>query len=202
MGRSGYLVNNLSGELAYKSFCPSPLPPSPPIEVDEEMQELLVSTHKSVVKLNTMAENIPDMDLFIGMYVRKEALLSSQIEGTQTTMEDIFDPYMAQNANQDVKEVIRYIQASDFAYSRVKELPLSLRLFREFHQALLNSGRGEEKNPGEFRNSQNWIGPKGNNLKTAIYIPPNVQDMKESLKQWEEYIHSEEDQGNSIYFFS
>ena len=187
MKRSGEYVSNLSGEAAYKSFRPSPLPPE--IEMDAEMIELLTSATKSLSALDTMSTYIPNMNLFVSMYVRKEALLSSQIEGTQATLEDVLDPMVEKNANQNVADVINYIKATEYALERIKTLPLCSRLIKETHEVLLGGVRGEEKNPGEFRISQNWIGAQGSSLKNARYIPPNVEDMTEAISDLEKYIN-------------
>lgn len=190
MKRSGEYVSNLSGEAAYKSFRPSPLPPE--IEMDAEMIELLTSATKSLSALDTMSTYIPNMNLFVSMYVRKEALLSSQIEGTQATLEDVLDPMVEKNANQNVADVINYIKATEYALERIKTLPLCSRLIKETHEVLLGGVRGEEKNPGEFRISQNWIGVQGSSLKNARYIPPNVEDMTEAISDLEKYINSDD----------
>jgi len=190
MKRSGEYVSNLSGEAAYKSFRPSPLPPE--IEMDAEMIELLTSATKSLSVLDTMSTYIPNMNLFVSMYVRKEALLSSQIEGTQATLEDVLDPMVEKNANQNVADVINYIKATEYALERIKTLPLCSRLTKETHEVLLGGVRGEEKNPGEFRISQNWIGAQGSSLKNARYIPPNVEDMTVAISDLEKYINSDD----------
>ena len=109
------------------------------------------------------------MGLFISMYVRKEALLSSQIEGTQCTLEDILNPLIDGNTNRDVSDVVNYIRATEFALERLKTLPLCNRLIKETHAVLWESVRGQEKNPGEFRYSQNWIGGQGSTLRNARY---------------------------------
>ena len=190
MKRSGEYVSNLSGDAAYKSFRPSPLPPE--IEMDAEMIELLTSATKSLSALDTMSTYIPNMNLFVSMYVRKEALLSSQIEGTQATLEDVLDPMVEKNANQNVADVINYIKATEYALERIKTLPLCSRLIKETHEVLLGGVRGEEKNPGQFRISQNWIGAQGSSLKNARYIPPNVEDMTEAISDLEKYINSDD----------
>lgn len=134
--------------------------------------------------------------MFISMYVRKEALLSSQLEGTQATLEDVLDPSNEKNANQDVSDVIRYIEATEFALAKMRKLPLCNRLLKETHKVLMSGVRGQEKNPGEFRRSQNWIGAAGSTLKTARYIPPNPDDMKNAMTELENYINS--DDGNDV----
>lgn len=134
--------------------------------------------------------------MFISMYVRKEALLSSQLEGTQATLEDVLDPSNEKNANQDVSDVIRYIEATEFALAKMRKLPLCNRLLKETHKVLMSGVRGQEKNPGEFRRSQNWIGAAGSTLKTARYIPPNPDDMENAMTELENYINS--DDGNDV----
>ena len=190
MSRAGEYISNLSGEAAYQSFRPSPLPPE--IEMDAEMISLLTAATKSLATLSTMSTYIPNINLFVSMYVRKEALLSSQIEGTQATLEDVLDPMVDKNANQNVADVINYIKATEYALERVKELPLCSRLIREIHAVLPGGARGEAKNPGEFRQSQNWIGTQGSSLQTARYIPPNVEDMQVAVSELEKYINSDD----------
>ncbi|MBO4440236.1 MAG: Fic family protein [Spirochaetaceae bacterium] len=188
--RSGSFVQNLSGELAYYSFRPSPLPPEPALEIDSNMLSLLIEANRKVAYLDAVSEKIPNQNLFLSMYVRKEALVSSQIEGTQCTLDDVLDPNASENANIDVGDVINYIKASDFAISRLNELPLCMRLLKETHAELIKDVRGSDKTPGEFRTSQNWIGGQGSTLKNARYIPPCVADMKEALDSLEKYINS------------
>ena len=190
--RSGYLKTNMSGELSYQSFVPSPLPPTPPIEVNEEMVELLIKANSQVAVLEGVATRIPNVALFISMYVRKEALMSSQIEGTQATLEDVLDPMIEVNINRNVADVINYIKATEFAINRLKEFPLCNRLLRETHAVLMEGVRGQERNPGEFRHSQNWIGGQGSTLKNARYIPPSPEDMKEAMSELEKYINSDD----------
>lgn len=191
--RAGTLQTNLSGEMAYQSFAPSPLPPIPPLEFDEALIKLLVKANKQVALLDGLASRIPNINLFIAMYVRKEALMSSQIEGTQATLEDVLDPLVNENTNRDVAEVINYINATEYATKRLSELPLCNRLIKETHAVLMEGTRGQEKNPGEFRHSQNWIGAQGSTLKTARYIPPNPEDMAEALSDLEKYLNGNDD---------
>ena len=189
MKRSGKYIENLTGEALYKSFKPSPLPPLPPLEIDENLIKLLVEANRQLAQLDTALQLIPNIELFVSMYVRKEALMSSQIEGTQCTLEDILDPQLDVNANADVGEVINYIKAAHFALERLKTLPICNRLLRETHAVLMEGVRGQEKSPGEFRRSQNWIGPSGSTLKNARYIPPNVEDMENAMSDLEKYIN-------------
>ncbi len=190
--RAGKTVQNLSGVMAYASFYPQPLPPEPGIEIDEEMRQLLIEAHKKLSLLNGLADRIPDKDLFVSMYVRKEALVSSQIEGTQCTLEDVLDPELDENANADVSDVVNYVRAINYAIQRLDALPLCNRLIRETHAVLMNSVRGGDKTPGEFRVSQNWIGGLGSTLKNARYIPPNPLDMADCLSDFERFMNDDD----------
>lgn len=190
MKRSGEYTNNLSGEAMYKSFRPAPLPPE--IKTDSEMVSLLTGATKALATLDTLSSYIPNMNLFVSMYVRKEALLSSQIEGTQATLEDVLDPLIEKNANQNVADVVNYIKATEFALERMNTLPLCNRLIKETHAVLMSGVRGQEKSPGEFRTSQNWIGASGSSLKNARYIPPNPNDMINAMSDLEKYINSDD----------
>lgn len=191
MQKAGEYITNLSGEAEYKSFRPAPLPVE--INMDAEMISLLTEATKALATLDTLSSYIPNMNLFVSMYVRKEALLSSQIEGTQATLEDVLDPLIEKNANQNVADVINYIKATEFALERLNSLPLCNRLIKETHDVLMQNVRGQEKNPGEFRYSQNWIGSAGSTLKNARYIPPNPEDMKQAMSDLEKYINSDDE---------
>lgn len=191
--RAGTYKNNLSGEMAYKSFMPSVLPPNPPIELDKDIIDLLVKANKQLALLEGISNRIPNIHLFISMYVRKEALMSSQIEGTQATLEDVLDPCLEENTNRPVGDVVNYIKATDYAIKRLKELPLCNRLIKEAHEVLLSGVRGQNKSPGEFRHSQNWIGAAGCNLQNARYIPPSVKDMIQAMSDLEKYINGDDD---------
>lgn len=191
--RAGFYRKNLTGDLAYNSFVPSSLPPNPDIEIDDEMISLLTKANVNIATLETISNKIPNNFLFIAMYVRKEALLSSQIEGTQATLEDILDPMLDTNTNQDVEDVVNYINAANFAIEMLKKLPLCNRLIRETHRVLMQGVRGQDKNPGEFRTSQNWIGGYGSTLKNAKYIPPCPQDMINAMSDLEKYINADSD---------
>ena len=190
MQRSGEYISNLSGEAMYQSFRPTPLPPV--IDMDNEMVSLLTGATKALATLDAISSYIPNMNLFVSMYVRKEALLSSQIEGTQATLEDVLDPLVEKNANQNVAEVVNYIKATEFAMERMNSLPLCNRLIKETHEVLMSGVRGQEKNPGEFRTSQNRIGATGSSLKNARYIPPNPEDMINAMSDLEKYINSDD----------
>ena len=156
------------------------------------MVSQLTSATKALATLDTLSSYIPNMNLFVSMYVRKEALLSSQIEGTQATLEDVLDPLIEKNANQNVADVVNYIKAAEFALERMNTLPLCNRLIKETHAVLMSGVRGQEKNPGEFRTSQNWIGAAGSSLKNARYIPPNPEDMTDAMSDLEKYINSDD----------
>lgn len=191
MNRAGELVNNLSGDAAYKSFKPAALPPE--LNIDSDMVKKLVEANRDLVRLDTAAKLIPNAELFISMYVRKEALISSQIEGTQCTLDDVLDPELESNANLDVADVVNYVKACSYAIERLEKLPLCCRLLREIHEQLLSGVRGQEKNPGEFRKSQNWIGAANCSLKEARYIPPNVEDMNQAMDELERYMNEGDD---------
>ena len=190
--RAGYYRTNLTGEAAYQSFVPSPLPPEPFIEPDQDMIRLLINANTQIATLNEIAKHIPNMNLFVSMYVRKEALMSSQIEGAQATLEDVFDPMLDTNRNRDVADVVNYIKATEYAIRRLETLPLCNRLLRETHAILMENVRGQEQNPGEFRHSQNWIGGQGSTLKTARYIPPALEDMNTAISDLEKYMNEDD----------
>ena len=190
--RAGCFVTNLSGEMAYQSFRPNPLPPEPPIEMSNELSAQLVDANRRLATLDGLSSRIPNMDLFVSMYVRKEALLSSQIEGTQCTLDDILSPFAEENTNLNVSDVVNYIRAEEFAIDRLQTLPLCNRLIKETHAILMEGVRGQEKNPGEFRYSQNWIGGQGSTLRNARYIPPNPEDMVNAMSDLEKYMNGED----------
>lgn len=189
MNRAGQYMTALGGVVSYKAYRPNPLPPFPKIEMDTEMVMLLSKAHNYLGKLDMMSELIPDMNMFLSAYVRKEALLSSQIEGTQATLEDVLNPNVNIAVNLEVNDVINYVNALNFAIEKMKELPVCNRLLCETHRVLMQGVRGQEKNPGEFRHSQNWIGASNSNLKTARYIPPTVEDMQTAMSDLEKFIN-------------
>lgn len=191
--RAGHYKSNLSGEMAYKSFMPNPLPPDPPIELTEDIVSLLVKANSQLAVLESVATRIPNVELFVSMYVRKEALMSSQIEGTQATLEDVLNPMLDANTNRNVADVVNYIKATEFAIKRLQTLPLCNRLIKETHAILMEGVRGQEKNPGEFRHSQNWIGGQGSTIKNARYIPPSPYDMSDAMSDLEKYINADDE---------
>ena len=190
--RAGAFVSNLTGEMAYQSFRPAPLPPNPPIALSGELVAKLVDANKKLAALDGLSARIPNMDLFVSMYVRKEALLSSQIEGTQCTLDDILNPLIEENANRNVSDVVNYIKATEFALNRLHSLPLCNRLIKETHAVLMEGVRGQEKSPGEFRYSQNWIGGQGSTIQNARYIPPNPEDMQTAMSDLEKYMNGDD----------
>jgi hypothetical protein len=167
--RAGRYVTQVEG---YRAFVPAPLPPRPPLDFDSDLVAQVVAATDAVGRLDGVTQTLPDADLFVAMYVRQEAVLSSQIEGTQSTLDDVLafelDPGR-RGLPADVTEVVNYIRAMNHGLARLQTLPLSLRLLREIHRELLSSGRGAEKTPGEFRRTQNWIGPEGATLTPGPY---------------------------------
>jgi Fic family protein len=178
----------------YRAFIPASLPPDPPIQIDLEMIELLSEADRNLGRLDGMTLTLPNPDMFVFMYVRKEAVLSSQIEGTQASLLEVLefesDMHAAKNPA-DIEEVVNYVAAMNTGLDRVKELPLSLRLIREIHERLMQGVRGEQKHPGEFRTSQNWIGSPGCTLAQATYVPPPPFEMTSALGDWEKFLHND-----------
>jgi Fic family protein len=189
LNRAGVFVTVLGQD--YKAFEPTKLPPTR-LEIDDEMAEMLGEASRGLGKLEMFASKIPDMNLFLSAYVRKEALMSSQIEGTQSSLIDILDPEIDANKNADVEEVVNYTKALNYAWERMNGFPLCNPLLKEIHRFLLQGVRGQEKEPGEFRRSQNWIGAKGLNLQDAKFIPPTVPHMNEAMSDLEKFINGGE----------
>lgn len=188
MKRSGQYISQLSG---YKAFIPSSLPPKPSIKIDESMNQLLSEANIALGRLDTMGYLIPNIDYVIAMYVRKEALLSSQIEGTQASLDDIFEyeSHIPVKNTLDVEEVVNYIKALNHGLKRLEEFPMSIRLIKEIHTILLSQTRGMDKTPGEFKRSQNWIGPSGCTLKNASFVPPPPAETLDAMSELELYLH-------------
>lgn len=190
--RAGRYIQQPEG---YLSFIPKGLPPDPPVRMDQEMWTLLSQADRALGRLDGSTETLPNPDLFVFMYVRKEAVLSSQIEGTQASLIDLLE-FEAQAADssplKDVDEVANYVDAMNYGLARLKELPLSLRLCREIHARLLSGVRGSERSPGEFRQKQNWIGAPGiNGLSTAQFVPPPPYAMGEALDNLEKFFYDQ-----------
>jgi Fic family protein len=191
MNRAGVFVTVLGQD--YKAFEPTKLPPIPKIIIDDEMAYLLGEANRLLGKLDMLSSQIPNINLFLSSYVRKEALMSSQIEGTQTSLVDILDPYIDTNKNADVEEVVNYTKALNYAWDRMNNFPLCNRLLIDTHAVLLQGVRGAEKQPGEFRRSQNWIGAVGCGLKDAKYIPPTPYNMAQAMSDLEKFINSDDE---------
>ena len=187
--RAGQFVTQPSG---YEAFRPAPLPPAPPLDL-EPLQALLGRANLALGRLDGVVNVIPDPDFFVGMYVRREAVLSSQIEGTQSTLEDLLEVELEPDARRtasDVGDIVNYVAAMNYGLERLDDLPLSLRLIREIHAELLRGGRGAQATPGEFRTSQNWIGPRGASLRQATFVPPPVAEMTTALSDLESFLHT------------
>lgn len=175
------------------SFIPAPLPPDPPLVQDQEIIRLLSDADRALGRLDGVCSVLPSPDFFVAMYVRYEAVLSSQIEGTQSTLEDVIDYESGDHDTpKDVEEVVNYIKAMNHGLTQIRsgDLPLSLRLIREIHGKLMAGTCGSERDPGEFRRSQNWIGPGGCSLAEATYVPPPVHDMTTALGDLEIFLHT------------
>jgi Fic family protein len=187
--RAGRTIAQPSG---YRAFYPATLPPVPAVAVEGELLRLLSDADRALARLDAVSTLLPNPDLFVGMYVRQEAVLSSQIEGTQSTLEDVlaYEAKATQNKSpKDIEEVVNYVRAMNHGIRRLAELPLSLRLLREIHRELMQNVRGAERTPGEFRTSQNWIGPLGSTLMTAAFIPPPAHELMNFLGNFEKFIH-------------
>ncbi|NTU41501.1 MAG: Fic family protein [Nitrospirales bacterium] len=191
MNRSGTYVKQPAG---YRAFIPTPLPPDPPIAITGDLQNLLSRADMSLARLDGIGHILPNVNLFIAMYVRKEALLSSQIEGTEASLEDIFELESGEkpkNIN-DVTEVVNYIKALNYGIERLESFPMSLRLMKEIHSALMTGVRGGEKMPGEFKKSQNWLGPAGCSLNDASFVPPPPHEAEKAMGDLEKYMHGQD----------
>jgi len=187
--RSGTYIKQPMG---YVAFIPDDLPPKPPIAYDDELLQLLSDADRALGRLDGAVDNVPSPEVFVFMFVRTEAVLSSQIEGTQATLLDVLKHEAkprAEKPTDDTQEVLNYITAMNYGLVRLDDLPVSLRLIREIHAELMAGVRGENLHPGEFRRSQNWVGPPGSSISTALYIPPPVHEMNQSLHALEAYIH-------------
>lgn len=181
----------------YSAFIPHPLPPE--IKYSNELINLLAEANRHLGNLNGVGALLPNPNLLIVPYMRREAVLSSKIEGTQTSLSDLFyfeaarrEEQKAEAQKTDVLEVVNYVKAMDYGLKRLKELPICLRLMREIHAILMKDVRGRHLTPGEFRRSQNWIGPAGCTLNDASFIPPPVHEMHEALGELEKFLHDKD----------
>ncbi len=188
--RAGRYVTQPSG---YRAFQPTPLPPVPPLKLDGPLLASLSDADSALGRLNGAVLTLPNPELFVFMYVRKEAVLSSQIEGTQSTLQNLlaaeaqlFDA----DAPMDVNEVLNYVRAMNHGLTRLKELPVSVRLIREIHRELMKDVRGGNLTPGELRTSQNWIGPAGGTLRDARFVPPPPHEAAQALSDLELFLHA------------
>lgn len=191
LGRVGRYVKQPSG---YRAFIPAPLPPDPPLAIDLPMAALLSRADLALGRLDGVTSTLPDPDLFVAMYVRQEAVYSSQIEGTQSSLDDVLvfelDPE-GREVPADVSDVVNHIRAMNHGLERLETLPLSLRLIREIHAVLLEGTRGSDRWPGEFRISQNWIGPGRVTLEDATFVPPPPSALMDVLGAFERFLHQD-----------
>jgi Fic family protein len=188
-GRAGRYQPQPGG---YYAFIPAPTPPVPPVQIAGELQAMLSRADFALGRLDGSIQTLPNPDLFVFMYVRKEAVLSSQIEGTQSSLQDLLSAeaqIFAPERPRDVDEVINYVRAMNRGLERLKDLPVSVRLIREIHQILMTDVRGSQWAPGELRPVQNWIGPEGCSLAEAVFVPPPPHILEELLSDLERFLH-------------
>ena len=191
--RAGRYVRQPAG---YSAFIPSPLPPDPPLDTSGEVQAALSQADLALGRLDGSVQTLPDPDVFVLMYVRKEAVLSSRIEGTQSTVQDVLAAearFRHPTTPSDVNEVINYVNAMNHGLERLRDLPVSVRLIREIHQRLLHNVRGSDLTPGELRTSQNWIGSADCTLNEATFVPPPPHLVPEALGDLELFLHTGDD---------
>lgn len=197
MGRSDRAGRYVRQPTGYRAFIPAPLPPLPPARMDGALQSLLSLADLALGRLDGSVRTLPNPDLFVFMYVRKEAVLSSQIEGTQSSLQDLLaaeaDLFGPDSEPRDVAEVVNYVGAMNFGLARLNELPVSVRLIREIHERLVRGARGARLTPGELRRSQNWIGPAGCTLNEATFVPPPPDEVPIALGQLERFLHGPSD---------
>jgi Fic family protein len=190
---TGYYVTISTVGEKCKAFIPHPLPPKPPLEISDKLQNIIDQALLTLGRLDSISMLIPDVNIFLYMYVRKEAVLSSQIEGTQSSLSDLLISEITEVPGipvDDIKEVSNYVAALSHGLKRIRDgFPLSSRLIRELHEILLSSGRGEKKNPGEFRHSQNWIG--GTRPGNASFVPPPPDQISICMGELEKFIHNQ-----------
>lgn len=187
--RAGRYIQQPTG---YQAFIPASIPPEPDLQIDSELVMAVSKAELALGRLDGAAQILPNPDLFVLMYVRKEAVLSSQIEGTQASLVDVlqFEAAMGDGKPRDLEEVSNYVGAMNYGLRRLRDFPISLRLIREIHAELLSGVRGSNHNPGEFRTSQNWIGPSGCTLNDAQFVPPPPHEMMEALDNLERFLHA------------
>jgi len=191
--RAGRYVRQLEG---YRAFIPASLPPEPPVRVTGDLQRLLSEADRALGRLDGSVQTLPNPDLFVYMYVRKEAVLSSQIEGTQSSLQDLLaaEAHVPGDGRPgDVAEVVNYVRAMNHGLARLADLPVSVRLIREIHQELLQGVRGSRLAPGELRRSQNWIGTEGCTIAEATFVPPPPAEVPDALGSLELFLHQQDD---------
>ena len=191
--RAGTYIRQPTG---YRAFIPTPLPPNPPVAITGQLQEALSQADRELGRLDGSVQTLPNPDLFVLMYVRREAVLSSQIEGTQSSLQDVLAAearILSPDRPADVHEVINYVDAMNHGLQRLLDLPVSVRLIREIHGRLLRGVRGSRLTPGELRASQNWIGPAGCTLEEATFVPPPPNVVPDALGDLERYLHRQDD---------
>ena len=187
--RAGKYVTQPTG---YRAFIPESLPPDPPVDLTGELLLTLSEAQMALGRLDGSIQILPDSDLFVFMYVRKEAVLSSQIEGTQSSLQDVLNAearIFRQLQPNDVDEVINYVAAMNYGLERIRDLPLSIRLIREIHEKLLSGVRGSRLQPGALRTSQNWIGAANCTINEAVFVPPPPQYLIQALGDLELFLH-------------
>jgi Fic family protein len=191
-GRSGRYVRQPGG---YRAFLPAPLPPVPPVRLDGELRVLLSQADRALGRLDGSVVTQPNPDLLVFMYVRKEAVLSSQIDGTQSSLQDLLaaEADLFDRVPRDVDEVVNYVHAMNYGIERLRELPVSVRLIREIHERLMRDVRGGRLTPGELRRSQNWIGPGGARIADAVFVPPPAEEVSPALGALESFLHAADD---------
>ncbi len=191
--RAGQYVRQPGG---YRAFVPAPLPPDPPIRIEGRLQQALSRADRALGRLDGSITTLPNPDLFVMMYVRKEAVLSSQIEGTQSSLQDLLAAearIFSDTRPRDVEEVINHVRAMNHGLPRLRDLPVSIRLIREIHAILLRNVRGRHAAPGELRRTQNWLGPAGCTLSEATFVPPPAHLVPKLLGEWEAFLHRDDD---------
>lgn len=190
--RAGSYQRQVAG---HHAFIPAPLPPQPPVVLDGELHRLLSAADLALGRLDGSIQTLPNPDLFVLMYVRKEAVLSSQIEGTQSSLQDLLAAeaqLYTSRTPKDVDEVVNYIAAMNHGLARLTGLPVSVRLIREIHAKLLDGVRGSRLTPGELRRTQNWIGPGGCTLNEATFVPPPPEIVPQALGELEKFLHAQD----------
>ena len=190
--RAGRYVTQPAG---YRIFMPKPLPPVPALSLEGNLQQRLSIADRALGRLDGSVTTLPNPDLFVYMYVRKEAVLSSQIEGTQSSLQDLLsaEALLAEGVPRDVDEVVNYVRTMHAGLARLRQIPVSTRLIREMHRSLLQGMRGAQLTPGELRRTQTWIGPPGSTLATASFVPPPPPDLARLLGDVETFLHRDDD---------